>query len=101
MYRHIYNKSAIFLLFMAALTTSISLPVRAQPENFCKIPQSNRSLVSEPVTDLDAKITEGMRSLNLEQGEVVQILWAKGTQNYEIKSDGSFKSFGPSANLSK
>ncbi|MGK7949859.1 MAG: DUF3455 domain-containing protein [Xenococcaceae cyanobacterium] len=90
-------KISAFLLIASLLNWS-PLPVRAESTNFCKIPQSDRSLVSQPVVNLESEISKAMRSLDLE-GEIEKIIWAKGTQSYEMKPDGSMVSFGPSADL--
>lgn len=85
---------------LLALATSSSILFSSTPalaEGYCKVKEEERTLFSHPVENLGQKIQSAMQSANLE-GEVKNIVWAKGLQNYEIKDDKQ-KVFAPSADL--
>lgn len=88
------------LLFLMILTIGVNsiTPMSVRAQNFCQIEESDRSLTSDPVVDLEQKIDRAKQSLNIE-GEVKRIMWAEGIQSYEIKDDLSHESFGPLADL--
>ncbi len=85
----------MLLIGMTFATNTMTTPAKAQ--GYCQIKQTERTLFSHPVTNLNQKIKSVMQSAELE-GEVQQIVWADGLQAYQF-IDGKPEIFAPSADL--